>query len=157
MDGGINTYAYADNSPFAISDPDGLSPIKLIKLCAKGYKTIRAVGFNEAVRIAKRGIGDLKTTRDQAKKIAQASSQGKKPIRDPLHPERGTGNTEGRMPHYHPNPRSGSHIFYSIASALTLANYSSCQECTEETLLSVLDFFNPLSAPKDIIDIIEEL
>jgi hypothetical protein len=44
-----------------------------------------------------------------------------------------------------------------VASALTLAHYSSCQNCTEETLLEVADFFNPLAALKDIADTVDAL
>jgi RHS repeat-associated protein len=156
--GGVDTYSYADGSPPMMIDPDGLSPIKLIKLCVKGYKVIRNISKQEAVKLAKKGDVDIVAgSHAEAREIARLASQGKKPIRDPIHPDRNTGSTEGRSPHYHTNPRNGSHIFYSIASALTAANYSSCKDCTEEKLLEAVDFLNPLAAPKDILDIWEEL
>jgi hypothetical protein len=57
------------------------------------------------------------------------------------------------MRHYHPNPRTGGHIFYSVAAALTISHYVQCTDCIEAKLATVGDFFNPLSLPQDIIDI----
>ncbi|MFC4311446.1 RHS repeat-associated core domain-containing protein [Steroidobacter flavus] len=157
LDGGTATYTYVDASPLMLIDPQGLSPFKLIKLCAKGYKVIRNLTKKEAVSIARRGAGDIKaSSHSGAREVGRLASGGKKPIRDPIHPDPRTGSTEGRMPHYHPNPRTGSHIFYSIAGGLTAANYASCTDCAEETLLEVVDWFNPLSAPQDVIDIYDE-
>jgi len=140
-----------------IIDPEGLSPIKLVKLCVKGFKFIRNVSKREAIQLAKKGEGDLiANSHAEAREIARLAGKGKKPIRDPAHPEPSTGGTDGRLPHYHPNPRTGSHIFYTAVSAVTAANYASCSDCTEATVLEVVDFFNPLAAPKDVIDIYNE-
>jgi RHS repeat-associated protein len=57
LDGGVGTYTYVDSDPLFIIDPEGLSPIKLIKLCVKGYKLIRNVSKAEAIKIAKNGGG----------------------------------------------------------------------------------------------------
>ena len=65
----------------------------------------RPVSPEEAVRLAKQGK-DLEASRSTAKKIASAASEGKKSVRDPIHADRTTGSTEGRKPHYHPNPRT---------------------------------------------------
>ena len=56
------------------------------------------------------------------------------------------------MKHYHPNPRNGSHVFYSIAAGLTFSNYVECTDCIQEDLATVGDFFNPFSLPQDAID-----
>ncbi len=157
LNGGGNTYLYVEASPIGAVDPDGLGPIKLIKLCVGGYKTIRNVSFWEAVKIVRKGSGEIKaSSHAEARKIARAASRQKKPIRDPVHPDPITGSIEGRMPHYHPSPRTGVHVFYSISAALSLANYSECEDCTKETLFEVLDFFNPLSTGEDVLDIIDE-
>ena len=62
------------------------------------------------------------------------------------------------MPHYHPNPRTGGHVFYSIAAAVTASNYLQCEDkentCVEGVIGQVIDFFNPLAAGQDIIDIV---
>ncbi len=72
-----------------------------------------------------------------------------KPIRDPIHPDPKTGSTEGRMPHYHPNPRTGGHVFRDVAKRLTFAGYVECDDCIAANLASIGDFFNPFSAPQD--------
>jgi hypothetical protein len=65
------------------------------------------------------------------------------------------------MKHFHPNPRNGSHIFYSIASAATISHYVRCPDgsdnCTPAILANAADMFNPLSGFKDILDTLEEL
>ncbi len=153
LDGGINAYAYALSAPTMYTDEDGLSALKIIALCAKGYRVIKNVGLTEAIQAVRRGENVLANSHSEAKQIARAASKGKRPIRDPAHkPE------DGQMPHYHPNPRNGSHVFYSIAAAVTASNYLQCEDkenlCVEGVLGEVIDFFNPLAAGQDVIDIV---
>jgi len=56
------------------------------------------------------------------------------------------------MKHCHPNPRTGGHIFYSVAAALTISHYVQCSDCIAADLATVGDFFNPLSLPEDAIE-----
>ncbi|MBI3560972.1 MAG: hypothetical protein HY080_04565 [Gammaproteobacteria bacterium] len=108
--------------------------------------------FKEAVKLSKEGEDILASSHREAREIAKAASEGKKrPTRDPAHRQ-----NEGQQPHYHPNPRTGSHIFYSMATAVTVAGHIDCDDCIDSYLAEVVDFFNPLAIPKDVIDIVDE-
>jgi len=158
LEGGVNTYSYAESAPTTYVDPEGESVFKIISLCAKGYRVIREVGFAEAVKAAKKGEDVLAPSHNASKKVAKAASKKSgAATRDRIHPDPVTGSTEGRMPHYHPNPRTGSHIFYSIATAVTFSHYVDCDDCIAANIAAVGDFFNPLSAPKDIMDTVDDL
>lgn len=146
-DGGINTYLYADAGPLGTIDPNGLGPLKLIKLCAQGYKELKLLTFPEAVKAARKGEDVLASSHKEAKQIARAASEsGKRATRD-------TPHGDGYMPHYHPSPRTGGHVFYQIAAALTFEHYVQCQDCLQAKLAWVGDFFNPFSTPQDLIDL----
>jgi RHS repeat-associated protein len=150
--GGLNRFGYALQNPLMYTDADGLSPLKIIALCAKGYRVIKKVGLKEAIQAARCGENVMANSHAEAKQIARAASNGKKPIRDPAHKP-----DEGQRPHYHANPRNGGHIFYSLAAAVTVSHYLQCEDkdnpCVEGVLGQVADFFNPLSAGQDIVDI----
>jgi RHS repeat-associated protein len=153
LDGGWNGFAYAENDPLSNIDPDGLSAFKIISLCTKGYKVVKEVGLKEAIKAIRRGDNVLAPSHTSAKQAARIASQGKKPVRDPAHKP-----NEGQKPHYHPNPRNGSHVFYNVAAGLTASNYLQCEStnpCIAGTLGSVIDFFNPLAIGQDAIDAYE--
>ncbi|WP_395687808.1 RHS repeat domain-containing protein [Caenimonas koreensis] len=156
LDGGMNRFGYVEGNPLGLFDAEGLAPTKgliwLVRICKTGIKKIRPVSPEEAVQLAKQGK-DLQSNRSTIKKIVNAASEGRGPIKDKAHPDRVTGSLEGRKPHYHPNPRNGSHLFYSMAAAVTLAGQVECDDCTLGYIAEGLDFFNPLSLPKDLMDL----
>ena len=148
--GGSNLYGYVGGNPVNAIDPEGLSPFKLIVLCKKGYRVIRNLSKREAINEVRKGSDVIASNRSQATQLARAAGSGGRPVRDAAH-------QPGYMPHAHPTPRNGSHVFYNIASGLTVSHYVNCGEsdtpCIAGVIGQVVDFFNPLGAPKDIIDI----
>ena len=151
LDGGLNTYGYVDGAPLTYIDPDGQA-IKLVTFCAKGFKVIRELGWKEAIAKARKGeLNLLADSRKEARKLARAASGGKKPVHhDPHKPE--------YDPHYHPNPHpgKGGHVFYNFAAGLTLQHYFNDCDCAMGKAAPYLDLLNPLSAPKDILDLLED-
>jgi RHS repeat-associated protein len=141
----ISSYVYVDDNPVGAVDPTGLSPFKIIKLCAEGYKVLKKVPFKQAVQALRRGENVLAPSGREARKAAKAASDAKSPIRDPAH-------DDDYMKHYHPNPRTGGHAFYDTLAALSIESHVECNDCIKRKLAQAADFFNPLSAPKDIID-----
>ena len=49
------------------------------------------------------------------------------------------------------------HIFYDVAGGLTFSYYANKCDCINEEAAAVLDFFNPLSLPNDILEAMDEL
>ena len=83
--------------------------------------------------------------------LREPLGKGKPPIGPETHNL--PGGSRGR-PHYHVNGRVGpSHIFYGVASALTLSHYAEGSSPLVQGAAAVGDFFNPLSLPKDALDI----
>jgi hypothetical protein len=138
------------------SDPFGLSPIgKIIKLGVRGFKTlmknvpedalVRAAAENEDVIVS--------GGRQAASRIARAAGDGRTPTHH--NPHRSAG--EGARPHYHAAGKTG-HVFYSAAAALTVSNYvDENSSPLAKTAAAVLDFVNPLSLPKDLMDAADEI
>jgi hypothetical protein len=104
------------------------------------------------VQALRRGEDVLAPSTKQARKVANSASDARSPIRDPIHPDPKTGSVEGRMPHYHPNPRTGGHAFRKMAAGLTLSGNVDCDDCISANLAALGNFFNPFSAPQDLID-----
>ena len=150
LDGGISTFAYVDDDPIGAVDRNGLGPLKLIVLCREGYKAIKVLRFKQAVQAVRRGEDVLATSTKQARRVAKAASEGKGAIRDLPH-------KDGYMRHYHPNPRTGGHVFYSVLSALAIRSYVECEDCVKGDIADIADVFNPLSLPKDAVDIYSDL
>jgi len=150
----VNLYAYAGNNPVAFSDPFGLSPWgKIIKLGVRGFKTLfKRVPEKRLIEAVQEGEDVIAGSRQAARRVARAAGNGADPVGPELH--RGAGN----RPHYHAAGRQGGNVFYSVAAALTVSHYVSDDAPTIVKVgAEVLDFFNPLATPQDVIDIIDEL
>lgn len=85
-------------------------------------------------------------SRKEALEIAKQAGDGKPPVHHNAHGD----PIKGYRPHYHPKGKSG-HIFYSIASGMT-ASYWAERYGAFQGLAEAVDFFNPLSLPKDLLD-----
>jgi RHS repeat-associated protein len=151
---GLNVYAYADNDPLAIFDPDGLSGVgKAIILGIRGAKILRkGLGFRDLVRLMQEGEDVSAASRKLAHDIAKEAGGGRPPIHDKPHGP----VEEGYRPHYHTWDRSGGHVFYSFAAALTFSHYSQGYGPVGQGVGFVVDIFNPLSIVKDVLDIYGE-
>jgi RHS repeat-associated protein len=151
LNGGVNTYSYALNTPLNAYDPDGRFAW-LVKLCGKGYQKVRKLSKSEAVQKARDGENILVDGGlSEATKLAKKASKGGK-----IHKHK-DGHAPFNNRHLHPGPHPGKgHIFYSIAAGLTATHYFEGCDCIGETLAPIVDMFNPLSIPQEIINIVEE-
>ena len=157
--GDTNLYAYVGNSPLYFVDPAGYNAGtkvagKIIKLGVKGFKTIKkGASFEELVRAAREGFDVICKNRRVAREVAQEAGDGLKPIHEVPGPK---GRAKGHRPHYHPNPRNGAHVFYSVAPLLTLSYYAEGHGGLLEGAAWIGDLLSPLSIPNDILDIVDE-
>lgn len=148
--GGLNLYGFANGDPVNFDDPFGLNPIgKIIKLGVRGFKKVMGRVPEDALVRNARELEDVTaSTRQAASRVARAAGNGRTPTHHNAHRSAG----EGARPHYHP-AGSGSHVFYSIASALTVSHYvSENASGIVKFGAGVIDFFNPLGIAKDLMD-----
>ncbi|MCM0593810.1 MAG: CARDB domain-containing protein [Gloeotrichia echinulata DEX184] len=176
ISGGINLYEYAVNDPLNTVDIDGLSPVKLFKLF-RYFKdgTKEYLGSyskkeitNKINSLDKKGIGNQygvePPSNVDGKQLAKDLGGGRKPV---FEIDKKTGT-----PHWHPNDRTpATHIektrrgsasvellstISTITGALTLpywANKYFPDKPWVNIGAEILDFFNPLSLPQDILDL----
>ncbi|MCZ8249497.1 CARDB domain-containing protein, partial [Microcystis sp. LE19-195.1E] len=164
INGGLNLYHYVFNEPLTNIDIDGLAPTKIFKVLIRVGEKLVDSGKRLTKKQAEQAIERARkngTDRDlfieapgrkDAKKLARDAGDGKKPIHDPPHPSAGP---EAR-PHYHTNDRSGGHVLYSFTGPLTLPYWANEIDPDNEWLQTgaeILDFFNPLSLPQDLLDL----
>lgn len=152
--GDTNIYSYVQGDPLNLVDPEGLGPFKIIKICAKGFKVVRKVGFKEAVRALRRGEDVLSSSRQAARQVADAAGGGAgRAVKDLPH------GGQGYNPHYHTFNRAGGHSFFqgakAITAPLTLPYWFEDCDCFMKKIAPLVDLINPLATPNDLIEIIE--
>jgi YD repeat-containing protein len=91
------------------------------------------------------GLRTAMSSEKLARELALEAGGGMTPIKE--------FDEQAQRWHYHLGDRSGGHIFYGAAGALTFAYYAKGQGGLAEGAAEVGDFFNPLSLPKDLLDI----
>ena len=150
--GGINLYGFVHNDALGNIDPMGESLAgKLCTLGAKGvrrvYKGLMGESIKDAAKAVKKGEDIIASSRNSAKEIAKAAGDGQQPIHEIDHK---TGS-----PHYHPHDRSGGHVLYGAAAALTLTHWAEKFDDGSgiTTVAWMADLFNPLSIGQDIVDV----
>lgn len=125
-----------------------------MKLGIRGFKWVSKKVSKEALDEAVSSGDDviMSSHREAFDLAARHSEEGRRPIGPQLSP--GAGN----RPHYHTNPRDGSHILFSVATGLTVSNYvSEDAPAVVKAGAAVVDLFNPLAALNDGVEIYREL
>lgn len=155
--GGLNTFGYVGQNPVMLTDSDGLSYIKAIKWIVKagkriGFVTAGTISFKSAVRLRKLGK-DCKTFADNAEESFKLATKVEKTA-DPegklIHHGKDAHAKSGNQPHVQTEGKKG-HTFYDLASVFAATTYLG-----HGFLGEAVDFFNPLSIPKDLADLYEE-
>jgi RHS repeat-associated protein len=117
----FNRYAYANNTPYRYTDPDGRAPVGwIVRLLGNGETKVgRKLGSHaEAVAARKSGENVLMETRPAAKAVENAANGGntEKMMKHTGHP---LENGKTGMPHYQTDGRYG-HTFWGNVSAVML-------------------------------------
>jgi hypothetical protein len=121
-------------------------------LGVRGFKTLaKHLNFDEMVAAAREGEDVIAPNRRVAREVAQSASDGRRPIG----PEKSPG--PGNRPHYHTADRNGSHVFYSVAAALTASHYAQNSSSPVKVAAFAVDLVNPLSVLQDIVDLKEAI
>jgi RHS repeat-associated protein len=143
--GDVNLYRYVSNNPVNWVDPTGLGKIGF---CIKTVKGIwKKVGKDRARKelaekgdVLVQGAGSSKDAKNMAREVF-----GDRTTRHDPH-------QAGQKPHYQHKNGGRGHVFYKTLAAATAINWLG-----DNALGNTIDFFNPLSDVKDVIDLANEL
>lgn len=117
-----------------------------------GFVTTGTISFKTAVRLRKLEK-DCKTFADNAEesfKLAKKVEKTADPEGTMIHHGKDAHAKSGNQPHVQTEGKKG-HTFYDFASAFAATTYLG-----HGFLGEAVDFFNPLSIPKDLADLYEE-
>jgi RHS repeat-associated protein len=145
---GANLYRYVQNTPVNMIDPDGRGAVGFfIRALKGGWRAVTPGRARKAIAagddVLTKGCGKS----GAAKKLAKDTFGDKTVRHDPRAP--------GQKPHYQHKNGGRGHIFYGIASGLTL-EYWAKPESKDPYAAKIgcaVDFFNPLSIGKDVMDL----
>ena len=157
MDGGFGTYRYSEDSPLAAFDPYGESVFKAVKWVLKGGKKVgwvpgatvstkAAIALRKAQKsVCAMGKNKADVYRDAVR--LEETAHGGKVIHHPKDAHLRGGN----QAHVQTQGVKG-HTFYKVVSSVAVTTYLG-----ENLLGEALDFVNPLSLGKDLVDIYDDL
>jgi RHS repeat-associated protein len=160
---GLNLYQYVNDNPVMAIDVLGLSGLgKIVKLTLKGLKTTATcVSKEKLIKAVKEGE-DVSGSRALMREVFTEAGDGSAPVFHKAHGG-GKGADAKFYDHYHLGPEyhGGAHGFIQgfapFTAPLTVAYYAKGHGALPEVAAEVIDFFNPLSLPQDIVDIADEI
>jgi RHS repeat-associated protein len=157
-----NLYRYVENDPVNEADPFGLGKAKIVIRVLRWVRggggrgrLARAggtLGEGQAVRSVREGGsvvvkgGSSEARQQVARQIAERASPEGRAV------HQSTPHGPGQSPHYHPAVGGGQglgHVLYGLTGYLTVEQYLGNNPVSD-----VLDFFNPLSLPRDVGDVV---
>lgn len=171
IEGGPNLYAYVLNDPINAIDDSGLGKAVIIRLLRRlrpgstefvdtGRRLTERQARSKIRSLDRQGLGEdygfeAPTQRD-ARKLARSVDPQGQIVKDTYTQDR---LDQGFRDHYHPRTRQPkTHIFYNFTAPLTLPYWAE-QFFPDNDYVQVgaeiLDFFNPLALPQDLLDLWE--
>jgi RHS repeat-associated protein len=157
--GGINGYSYVGATPVNVGDPDGTSWItKSVKWVVQGGKKVGiipkgTIATKSAVAARKAGKDCIVIAKNEEEALRRAKEieRAAHPDGDLLHHPKDAHIRNGNQPHVQTAGIKG-HTFYKFMSAFAFTTYLG-----DGFWGQAADFLNPLSIPKDVMDIYDDL
>ncbi len=165
--GDYNLYRYCHNDPINKVDPSGLAPTVIFKAIKWIYKGAKKIGFKSTGTLTEKQAlrhrvsgkdvlieGNSKKTAENAAKTLEEkaiNARGQQVKEELLHHPKDAHVKSGNQPHFQ-SDNAGGHLFYRAASVFAATTYLG-----DNLLGNTVDFFNPLSAVKDVMDIADDV